>query len=30
LRTDPWLLLIALAALLLTIEWWTYSRRVTL
>ena len=30
LRADPWLLLLALAALLLTVEWWTYNRRVTL
>jgi hypothetical protein len=29
-RADPWLLLLALAVLLLTVEWWTYNRRVTL
>jgi hypothetical protein len=27
--TDPWILLLVLAALLLTAEWWTYSRRIT-
>ncbi len=28
--TDPWILLLALAAALLAVEWWTYNRRVTL
>jgi len=26
---DPWIVLLALAALLLALEWWTYHRRVT-
>jgi len=29
LRIDPWLLLLALATLLLAVEWWTYNRRLT-
>ncbi len=29
-RLDPWILLLALAALLLAVEWWAYNRRVTL
>jgi hypothetical protein len=29
LRIDPWVLLLALATLLLAVEWWTYNRRVT-
>jgi hypothetical protein len=29
LRADPWLLLLALAAILLAVEWWTYNRRTT-
>jgi len=29
-RVDPWILLLAAAALLLALEWWTYNRRVTL
>ena len=27
--TDPWILLLVLAALLLAVEWWTYHRRIT-
>jgi hypothetical protein len=27
--TDPWIVLLVLAALLLALEWWTYNRRVT-
>ncbi len=29
LTTDPWILLLVLAALLLAAEWWTFNRRVT-
>lgn len=29
-RAEPWILLLAAAALLLALEWWTYNRRVTL
>jgi hypothetical protein len=29
LRIDPWVLLLALATILLAVEWWTYNRRVT-
>ncbi len=29
LRTDPWILLLVLAVLLLAVEWWTYNRRLT-
>jgi len=29
-RVDPWIVLMAAAALLLALEWWTYNRRVTL
>lgn len=29
LSTDPWVLLLVLAALLLALEWWAFSRRVT-
>jgi hypothetical protein len=27
--TDPWIVLLVLAALLLALEWWTYNRRLT-
>jgi hypothetical protein len=29
LRIDPWMLLLALAAILLAVEWTTYNRRMT-
>ena len=29
LATDPWILLLVLAVLLLAVEWWTYNRRLT-
>ncbi len=29
LTTDPWILLLVLASVLLAVEWWTYNRRMT-